>query len=103
MEKRRKELSNIFKNILKPYKGHCYFQPPPNIKMEYPAVKYEVYQFRNRHADGNPYLQNVAFKVTVIEQDSTIPIATAVSKLSLCEHDRAYNADGLSHNVFIIY
>lgn len=101
MEKRRLELSAIFRSILN--SKNCYFQPPPDVKLKYPAIVYRLKKIYNHHADNSVFYQRPAFEVTVIEYDPDGPIAMEISKLPTCSHDRNYKADGLNHNVFILY
>lgn len=82
---------------------HVYYQPPPSLRLVYPAIVYNFDDIRNNPADNYPYTQNVAYQVTVIDEDPDSVLAKAVSKLQLCRFDRFYTADNLNHFVYNLY
>lgn len=82
---------------------HVYFQPPASVRMEYPAIRYERDRIDNRHSNNEPYMQNTAYKVTLICFDPDDKLVERVSKLEKCRHTRFYVMDGLNHDVFTIY
>lgn len=84
-------------------KRHVYFQPPENVRMEYPAIKYSRNDIENTFAENSVYKQDHEYEVVVIDKDPDSEIVTAVSKLPMCQFVRHYEADGLNHDVFTIY
>lgn len=84
-------------------KRHVYFQPPENVRMEYPAIKYSRNDIENTFAENSVYKQDHEYEVVVIDKDPDSEIVTAVSKLPMCQFARHYEADGLNHDVFTIY
>lgn len=82
---------------------HVYFQPPENVRMEYPAIKYSRNDIENTFAENSVYKQDHEYEVVVIDKDPDSEIITAVSKLPMCRFVRHYEADGLNHDVFTIY
>lgn len=93
-----------FHNILCETLGskNVYFQPPDNIKMQYPAIVY----FRNdipvQHADNRPYVLSVEYQVIVIDKNPDSDIVDKVAALPKCRYDRHYVADNLNHDSFTI-
>ena len=83
--------------------SNVYYQIPSNMKMKYPAVKYERGRIDNNHADNIVYSQNTSYTRTVISKNPDEPIVEKISKIPTCEYDRDYIVDNLYHTVFKIY
>ena len=101
MARTRLELQELLESLLG--SRNVYFQPPPTIKMKYPAIVYHPAALRNVPADNNPYQQFKSYTVTVIDEDPDSIISTTVSKLPLCRFDRWYAADNLNHFTYTLY
>lgn len=96
----RIDLHNLLLELAGP---NVYYQMPSNIKMKYPAVKYERGRIDNNHADNIVYSQNTSYTITVISKNPDEPIVEKISKIPTCEYDRDYIIDNLYHTVFKIY
>ena len=96
----RIDLHNLLLEIAGP---NVYYQIPSNMKMKYPAVKYERGRIDNNHADNIVYSQNTSYTITVISKNPDEPIVEKISKIPTCEYDRDYIIDNLYHTVFKIY
>ena len=97
---KRIDLHNLLLELAGP---NVYYQIPSNMKMKYPAVKYERGKIDNNHADNMVYSQNISYTITVISKDPDEPIVENISKIPTCEYDRDYIVDNLYHTVFKIY
>ena len=97
---KRIDLHNLLLELAGP---NVYYQIPSNMKMKYPAVKYERGRIDNNHADNIVYSQNTSYTITVISKDPDEPIVEKISKIPTCEYDRDYIIDNLYHTVFKIY
>lgn len=82
---------------------NVYFQPPPSLRMSYPAIVYSRATIENTYADNSPYIQNVAYKIVVIDKNPDSAIINKVSKLPMCKHNSSYVKDNLYHDAFTIY
>lgn len=82
---------------------HVYFQPPPNVQMQYPAIVYERYRQDTDYANNLPYRNAKRYEVTVIDQDPDSKIPDAVAALPTCSFSRHFPADNLNHDIFFIY
>lgn len=104
MVEARQKLDDILRRVLQETGGkvNLYYQPPANLRMEYPCIRYELNRIRSIHADGHVYSQHPSYTVTVIDRDPDSRITQAVSRLDQCRHDRRYVADNLYHDVFTI-
>ena len=98
---RRLELQTILENILG--SDHVYFQPPKNVEMDYPCIKYSLAFLKTEFANDNPYNHRVQYIVTVIDKDPDSIIPLKLAMLPTCMFDRHYVADNLNHDVFNIY
>lgn len=97
----RMYLDDIFRAILG--NGNVYFQPGENVKMQYPCIRYSLYDVMNGHGDNLPFLQNSAYQVILIDPDPDNDNWKKLSALPMCSMDRYYTADNLNHYVFTIY
>ena len=97
----RLDLQAAFESILG--SKNVYFQPPPSLSMNYPAIKYSRNLIDNTHANNSVYKQDIAYEVIVIYTDPDSELPEAISKLPKCRFDRHYVADNLYHDVFTLY
>jgi hypothetical protein len=82
---------------------NVYFQPPPNLQMEYPAIVYQIDAAITRFAGNLPYNYTKRYQVTVIDRSPDSAIPDKVAALPMCTFNRFYAAENLNHNVFDIY
>jgi len=95
----RSDLQTLFETLA----DNVYFQPPASLLMNYPCIVYKRDNMNTEFADNMPYLLRTRYLVTVIDSspDSTIP--ESIASLQLCLFNRAYVANNLNHDVFILY
>jgi len=101
MGKSRVELQNIFEDILG--SRNVYFQPPENLRLQYPCIIYNLMDMDVQRADNGVYKLNHRYSVTVIDEDPDSEIKEKVITLPYARYDRWYAADDLNHWVFAIY
>ena len=82
---------------------NVYFQPPSNIQMNYPAIKYEIDRIDTKFADDSSYIRNKRYTITVISKNAKPEIIDKLLDLPMCTFDRSYRSDNLNHFVFTIY
>lgn len=80
-----------------------YFQPPPSVQMNYPAIVYSRRRIENTNANNIVYKQDDSYELTVIDPDPDSELVRKISKLPTCSHDRHYKQDGLNHDTFTLY
>lgn len=83
--------------------NNVYFQPPSNIKMKYPCIRYKLTGDYREHADNQTYLFRDRYTVMVIDTKADSALREAVRKLPLCSFRDAYTAENLHHFVFELY
>lgn len=89
--------------LLKTFTPNVYFQPPPNVDMEYPAIVYNRDHIDIRHADNSPYKHKRRYQVTVIDRDPDSDIPGKVAELPSCSYDRSFAVNDLNHDVFNLF
>lgn len=90
-------------SLLEELTEHVYFQPPTNIKMKYPCIKYERDSGSSEFANNVAYRFEQRYAVTVIDRDPDSTLPKKLTELPLCTFDRFYTADGLNHDVFNLF
>ena len=97
----RLALQQLFESFTGPKK--VYFQPPENIKLEYPCIVYKRDAEEPEFADNNPYLRTKRYLVTVIDQNPDSLIPDKIGNLRLCRFVRHFVVDNLNHDIFTLY
>lgn len=94
-----------FHNYLKEVTGlsNIYFQPPSNIKLKYPCIVYDRLNIQNKPADNTVHITHVSYQVEVIDYSPDSEYVNKLSKIVKCKHNRAFQTEGLNHDVFEIY
>lgn len=82
---------------------NVYFQPPPSLRMAYPAIVYSRDRIVSRNANNEIYKTDVGYLVTVIDEDPDSEIVERLSKFRNASGHRHYESDGLNHDTFTIY
>ena len=99
-EKRRVELNSLFKKIV----PNVYFQPPENIKMKYPCIRYEFSNLDILHADNEKWLSTgVNYKVILITASPNPKAFDDIMLFKNCSFDRAIFSNGLYNYHFNLY
>ena len=82
---------------------NVYFQPPASKRMSFPAIVYDIADIKNLHANDAVYKQDVAYEVTVIDENPDSEFAKKVSMMPKCRWNRAFKSDNLNHEVYTLY
>lgn len=102
MARSRLELHEILCDILG--SRNCYFTPPPGIKMDYPAIVYELSNIQVTYADNIIYKDKKRYSVMVIDEDPDSQIPDRILKNCLyTTSDRVFVTDGLYHFTFTMF
>ena len=99
----RAELQTLLLSLLPEDSTNVYFQPPPNIQMQYPCIVYKRDHVRTSFADNKPYKHKKRYQVTVIDKDPDSDIPDKVAALPMCSYDRFFTADNLNHEVYNLF
>lgn len=84
--------------------NHVYFQPPPTIKMNYPAIVYNLDGIYERPANNKVYVAEKRYTVTFIHKDPDKNYSEDMyNAFSMCSFDRRFVSDNLYHDVYTLY
>lgn len=97
----RKDLQKILERELG--SDHVYFQPPSNLRMQYPCIVYERDGARSEHADNFAYIHTYRYKITVVSKKPDHPVIFKLPLLPMCTFRTHYVAEDLNHDVFELY
>ena len=102
MARDRQTLHNKLKEILG--STNVYFQPPENVKLNYPCIIYARNNTYPQYANNSKYLTHDRYEIILIyrEPDSALPKAL-LNSLRYCRLDRHYIQDNLYHDAFNLY
>lgn len=89
--------------VLESFTEHVYFQPPENVKLEYPCIIYKRDFADTKWAGDKPYSHMKRYMVTVIDQDPDSTIPDKVASLPMSLFNRFYTADSLNHDVYQVF
>ena len=101
MASRVEELQELLENILE--SNHVYFQPPPSVKINYPAIIYSLDDIDNKRANNILYRTKRKYLITLIDLDPDSEFIDKLNELPMCSFDRTYKSDNLNHFVFSLY
>lgn len=100
----RLELQSKFEEILG--NRNVYYNPPENLKMNYPCIRYTDKNISSTYANDKKYINHKCYECVLIHKKSnknTISTIHIILDLPYCSFDRTYKSDGWDHDVFTIY
>lgn len=98
---KRLELHN---KLVELFGNNCvYYQPPENLKMEYPCIRYSKSDITSRHADNINYVNKTSYEIVIIDKHPDNVVIEKILELPLSSYDRHYISDNLNHDVIRIY
>ncbi len=93
----------VLHSILKDITPNVYYQSPGNVLMTYPAILYSRRTIKSQFADNTKHVMTNSYTVTAIDRSPDSPMIKKILALPMSTHAQSYVADGLYHEVFIIY
>ena len=82
---------------------NVYFQPPENLRMQYPCFVYQRDSAITEFAGNKPYNYRQRYQLTLISRDPDDEALEKVVALPMCTFNRFFAADNLNHDVFELY
>ena len=98
--KTREELHEVLCSIMG--SRNVYFQPPVNISMHYPCIRYTIADIDNKHANDRVYLFSNKYQLILIDEDPDSEFVYTINQMPTANFIRSYVADNLNHWVFEI-
>ena len=89
--------------LLETFVDNVYFQPPTNIKLDYPCIIYKRDFADTKFADDKPYNHTKRYQVTVIDQDPDSEIPDKIAAMPMTLFNRFYTVDNLNHDVYNVF
>ncbi len=83
--------------------NNVYYQPPEDVKMQYPCILIELDGVDAKYASNSPYMINLKYKLSLISYDDGASTLMSMLELPMCSFDRHYVEDSLNHNVCSVY
>lgn len=102
----RLNLQNEFIEVLEttPEDSRVYFNPPSNLTMKYPCIRYVLSGMADRRANDKLYNYTNKYDGVVIDRDPDSQIHIKIlERLPMCSFGKPYKADGLNHFPFTLY
>lgn len=97
----RLEMHEIFCDILG--SRNAYFDPPESIKLNYPAIVYNLSNIQSTFANNDLYRYNNALSVTYITKSPEDPVFWKLLKIPMCKLERTFTVDNLHHATYTIF
>jgi len=98
---KRQELQSKLEDLLG--SRNVYYQPPANVKMNYPAIRYSKTNINSTHANNKKYLNKTRYEIIVIDSNPDNPVIDKILELPYSSYDRWYASDNLNHDVITLY
>ena len=82
---------------------NVYYQPPENLKMEYPCIRYSKSDINSIYGSNIKYIIHDGYDLVVISKKPDNPVINKILELPYSEFDRHYVSDNLNHDVIRLY
>lgn len=82
---------------------NVYFQPPESIKMNYPAIIYQLDDIDTTKSDNLNYRIKNKYSIKYVDKNPDNDIVRQLLDLPHCSYDRRFVADNLYQDVLTIY
>lgn len=98
---RRKTLHEL---LMKSNPACCYFQPPDNTKLAYPAIVYNRKRGNVNYADNKVYAYKALYEIKVFDTNPDSPfLSWMLENVPGVNHNSHYTTNGLNVDVFSVY
>lgn len=98
---RRVKLHNLLKES---NPACCWYQPPDNTKLEYPAIVYKRKASAIEHADNRAYKVEKCYEIKVFDPDPDSRFVDwMINNIPGIRHDNHYTNNNLYVDVFTCY
>ena len=97
----RVKLQQILEEILG--SKNVYYQPPENVRMNYPAIRYSKESIDSKFANNSKYINTKRYQITFIDRRPDNSAIDKILNLPLSSYDRHFISDNLHHDVITIY
>lgn len=98
------EVKPTLQSLLEAFAPNVYFQPPSDVRMNFPAIIYTRDRPFMNKANNGAYMFQWSYRITVVDTtpDSDIP-ESLVRAFSTCVVDSTAVIEGLNHTYLTLY
>lgn len=83
---------------------HVYFQPPENVRMQFPCIVYELADIHTRRADNKHYVKHKRYTVTYVTRNwDESMLDKILESFEMASFNRSFKSDNLYHFVYDLY
>lgn len=82
---------------------HVYYNPPDNLTMEYPAIRYSLSDIDSKYANNKLYAGFKCYDIVVIDKESDNPVIEKLLNLPYSSFERHYISDNLNHDIIRLF
>lgn len=83
---------------------NVYYQPPSNVRMSYPCIRFKLDSNDVKYASNTPYRTMIKYQIVYITNKVDDDMITLLqTRLRYCVFDRSYISDNLYHYVFEVF
>lgn len=83
---------------------NVYFQPPSDIKMNYPCIVYSKNGSRTFYGNDKRYFKKQQYQIMLIERNPDSPLADEIEKhFDNCSIGQYYTVDNLNHTTLTLF
>lgn len=83
---------------------NVYYQPPSNVRINYPCIRFKLDGADVKYASNTPYRMMVKYQIIYVTNKVDDDMITQLpSQLRYCSFDRQYTSDNLYHYVFEVF
>lgn len=97
----RLDLHSKLEEIFSPNK--IYYQPPEDLKMEYPAIRYSLNKIKSIYANNAKYSNKDCYEIIVIDRLPDNKAIRKILELPYSNYERHYISNNLNHDVLTLY
>lgn len=98
---RRLQLQTLLENLIG--SRNVYFQPPEDLKLNYPCIIYSRSSAKTTFANDQPYTRQQRYMLKVVDANPDGEIRLKVENLPKCRFDTHYTKDNLNHDIYNLY
>lgn len=81
---------------------NVYYQPPTNLMMKYPCIRYRQTDVDKFYADNKMYELYKKYEIIVLSKEPDHPVIDAILELPYTSFVNNYTSDGINHTVLSI-
>jgi hypothetical protein len=83
---------------------HVYFQPPESLRMQYPAIRYKLVDYKQLKANNHVYFRVPRYTITVITTDPDSDIATKIlDHFPNSSYENKFGSNGLYNETINLF